>query len=204
MMKKLMTCKTFLAGAAAAAAVFFLPAPSPATTLLKLSIEKMSVEADAVITGEVTGVQSAWRSDQTTIDTTTTVKVAECIAGPCTDEMKLMHRGGTVGDNALYIPGMPQFKQGQNVLLFLRKDPEGRQGVWAVFGMCQGMFVIEKDAKDGKLYAQQQGGAALAEPDKSGTIKTLPAQEPLRIPLKNLVKKIKKARELTSYSKEKK
>jgi hypothetical protein len=193
MMKKLITSKTFLAGAAAAAAVFLLPAPSQATTLLKMSIEEMSVEADAVITGEVTGVQSAWRSDQTTIDTTTTVKVAECIAGPCTDEMKLMHRGGTVGDNTLYIPGMPQFKQGQNVLLFLRKDPEGRQGVWAVFGMCQGMFVIEKDAKDGKLYAQQQGGAALAGPGPTGTIGILPDQKPARILLKKLIARIKKA-----------
>lgn len=175
------------------ALLLFLPAGSlPATILLKLSVEKMTVESDAIIMGEVTEVKSQWNAQQTTLYTYTTIKVSRCIDGSCTDKMHLKHRGGSAGGKTLHIPGMPQFTCGQKVLLFLRKDPEGQQGFYAVFGMCQGMFVISKDKKSGKVYAVQQHGASIAQIGAGGVIKTDDDFRPLKIPLKKMIKKIKK------------
>jgi|GEM_PF-3595704 len=163
-----------------------------ATTLLKMTIEDLTSEAQVIVIGTVEDVSSAWRSDQTAIETTTVVKVGECLYGQCGSRIKLILRGGTVGDKTLYIPGMPKFEENQNVLLFLRQDPEGRSGVWSVVGMCQGAFLIEKDKKSRKTYAVQQSGAAIAEPDNSGTIRVTGEMNPIKMPLKRLISRIKK------------
>jgi hypothetical protein len=193
--------------AAGSLSVFFLvglTATAPATTVLKMSIEKMSLEAVAVIVGEVTDTKSAWTPDQTTIYTTVTIKVTKCVAGECADTVRIKQRGGTVGETTLYIPGMPKFSQGQKVLLFLDHSYEGEPGHHSVIGMCQGMFVVEKK-KGGEMMAVQQGGAALAGPDKGGVIRILGQEEQKTIvmPLGKLIKKIKSAIHAASKSKEK-
>ena len=193
--------------AAGGLSVFFLvvlTGTAPATTVLKMSIDKMSAEAALVVVGEVTGTTSAWTPDQTTIYTTITIKVEKCVAGQCPDTILIKQRGGTVGEATLYIPGMPKFSQGQKVLLFLDHSYEGEPGHHSVIGMCQGMFMIEKQKGGGKL-AVQQGGAALAGPDKGGVIRILghDEQKTVVMPLGKLVKKIKSAIKNASKSKEK-
>lgn len=174
-------------------AMLLLAAPSSATTLLRLTVEEMSVQAEMIVVGEVTEVQSQWNAARTMIYTYVTVDVAQCIAGACGDTVKIKQRGGSVGQWSLPIPGMPKFVAGQKVLLFLEKDPEGVPGYAYVLGMCQGMFVITKDAKEGKDVAVQQGGAALADVGADGVIRVLPGEKPLKVVLKNLLKKIKTA-----------
>ncbi len=182
----------YIPAMAAAVAILFYPAFSPATKLLKMSIEDLTLKAESIVIGDVVEVDSGSRRDQTTIDTTITVKVSDCLKGSCTPEMVIVQRGGSDGFGTLYIPGMPRFIEGEKVLLFLRLDPEGRLGKWSVVGMCQGIFNIEKNNKDGRLYAQQQGGAALAAPGPSGRIEIIHNQKPLKILLKNLILTIKK------------
>jgi len=171
------------------------PGPSTATTLLKLSVEEMSRQAELIVTGKVTQVASQWSSDQTTIYTFTTVQVMKCVAGACGEKVLLKHRGGTVGDRTLSIPGTPELSQGQEVLLFLRKDPEGEKGYFAVVGMCQGLFAIEKGKGGQQATAVQKlGDVALAEPGEAGSIKITPGKEPIKMPLKSLLITIKNGR----------
>jgi hypothetical protein len=187
--------------------VFFLAlltVTAPATTVLKMSIEKMSLEAVAVIVGDVSDMKSAWTTDQTTIYTTITIKVTQCVAGECPDTVRIKQRGGTAGEATLYIPGMPKFSQGQKVLLFLDHSYEGEPGHYSVIGMCQGIFEIEKNEK-GVLVAVQQGGAALAGPDKSGVIRILgqDKQKNIVMPLGKLIKRVKNVIHAASEKKEK-
>ncbi|MFH1436404.1 MAG: hypothetical protein ABIJ56_11860 [Pseudomonadota bacterium] len=184
--------------AAAGLSVFFLMSlttASWATTLLQMSIDKMSAEAAAVVVGEVTDMTSEWSPDQTAIFTTITIKVATCVAGECGDTMLVKQRGGTVGEATFYIPGMPKFSRGQKVLLFLDHSYEGEAGYYSVIGMCQGMFVIDKEKTSGIKFAVQQGGAALAGAGADGVIRVLGSgeQKPMKIPLKKLIKKIQNA-----------
>jgi hypothetical protein len=184
--------------------LFLLPTVNaPATTVLKMSIEKMSLEAVAVIVGDVVDTKSAWTPEQTTIYTTITITVTKCVAGECPDTVRIKQRGGTAGETTLYIPGMPKFSQGQKVLLFLDHSYEGEPGHHSVIGMCQGMFAIEK--KEGEeMLAVQQGGAALAGPDASGVIRILghDKQKTIVMPLDNLIKKIKNAIHAAAKNKE--
>jgi hypothetical protein len=187
--------KSYCAGFSGAVltAALLLAAASSATTLLRLTVEKMSVQAEMIVVGDVTEVKSQWNTAGTMIYTFVAVDVTQCIAGACGETVKIKQRGGSVGQWSMPIPGMPRFVVGQKVLLFLEKDPEGVPGYAYVLGMCQGMFLIAKDAKDGQSMAVQQGGAALADVGVDGVIRVLPGEKPLKVPLKNLLKKIKTA-----------
>jgi len=182
-----------IGGVVLAVFVFMFAGRAEATTLLRMSIEDMTAAAEAVVVGEVTDVKSAWNDGHTTIHTFVTFKVSQCIAGTCGDTIMLKQRGGTAGEMTLHIPGMPRFSKGLKALLFLEPDPEGEPGFHYVVGMCQGIFVIETDGGSGKQVAVQQGGAALADVDSDGMIRILAPQAPAKMPLKKLIKRVKKA-----------
>lgn len=164
-----------------------------ATTLLRMSVEDMTAASEAVVVGEVTDLKSSWNEAQTTIYTMVIFKVDQCLSGTCGDTIMIKQRGGTVGEMTLQIPGMPKFSKGQKALLFLEPDPEGVPGFYYVVGMCQGIFDIQTDGQTGKLVAEQQGGAALAEVDADGVIRILGPQAPAKLPLVKLIKRIKHA-----------
>jgi len=193
-----MTSRKSALAAACVVACAALPPRAQATTLLKLTVEKMSAEAAAVVVGEVTAQRSEWNAAQTAIYTYTTVAVGQCVAGACAAGTKVIvkHRGGTVGDRTLYIAGTPAFAVGQKVLLFLRDDPEGEQGVVSVYGMCQGMFVLgaQKGAAPPTAVQALGDGVALAEPSPAGVIAIVPSKGPIKMTLKKLVVTVKKAR----------
>ena len=141
--------------AALVCAAFVLLATRDAgsTTLLKLSVEQMSEEAALIVHGHVAWNYTTRNEAEGPIYTYTGFEVETCVAGECPDAVTLKHRGGTVGDLTLYIPGMPRFADGQEALLFLRPDPEGEEGRWAVFGMVQGFFHVVTEPASGEKLA---------------------------------------------------
>lgn len=156
---------------ALAALVLVLSTVAGATTLLRLSVEKMSVDSEIVVRGHVSWDYSVQPDPDGPIYTLTGVEVGRCIAGDCPEAVELRHRGGTVGDLTLYIPGMPDFSPGQEVLLFLEPDWEGVPGYHSVVGMAQGFFLVVTEPVTGtKLAVQQLRGVTLAAPDASGNI----------------------------------
>jgi len=156
---------------AALALVLAVPALVGSTTLLRLGVETMSRDAEMVVRGHVSWDYSVRPDPDGPIYTLTGVEVNRCIAGDCPETVELRHRGGTVGDLTLYIPGMPTFKPGQEVLLFLEPDYENVPGYHSVVGMVQGFFLVVTEPVSGKrLAVQQLRGVSLAAPNADGTI----------------------------------
>ncbi len=156
---------------ALAALALVVPALVGATTLLRLSVEKMSQDAEMVVLGHVAWSYAVQPDPDGPIYTMTGVEVGRCIAGDCPETVVLRHRGGTVDGLTLYIPGMPRFVPGQEVLLFLEPDYEKVPGYHSVVGMVQGFFLVVTEPVSGaRLAVQQLGGVTLAAPDANGSI----------------------------------
>jgi hypothetical protein len=187
-----------MVGVAAVVVALAIAAPGPAgsTTLLKMSVERMSRDAVMVVQGHVAWDYAAEADPTSPIYTYTGIEVSRCIAGTCPETVTLKHRGGTVGEWTLYIPGMPRFTPGQEVLLFLEADPEGEEGMYYTMGMVQGYFHITTDPETGvKSATQQLGGVTLAAPGPTGQIVPVHGVKPVVLELEALVERIRQARE---------
>jgi hypothetical protein len=174
--------------------VIACPERAGSTTLFKLGLEKMSKDAVMVIQGHVAWDYAVQADSQGPIYSITGVEVDKCIAGECPETVVLRHRGGTVGDLTLFIPGMPRFSPGQEVLLFLSPDYEGKPGYHSVLGMGQGFFRVVTEPVSGKRLAiQQLGHATLAAPDAGGSIVPT-STSPLIMELGEIIEAIIRAR----------
>ncbi len=166
-----------------------------ATILLALDIEKMSDEAVMVVQGHVAWDFCTRQGPSAPIYTYTGIEMSRCVVGDCPGSLTLKHRGGTVGELTQVIPGMPRFSPGQEVLLFLREDPEGEADRYAVFGMVQGFFLILEDPDSGQdMAVQQLEGVSLATTDSMGKIVPAGIVEPVVMDLEALVQRIRDAR----------
>lgn len=173
------------------AMVLTVPEPAGSTTLLRLSLEKMSKDATMVVQGHVSWDYAARPDPQGPPYTYTGIEVSRCIAGDCPDTVVLRHRGGIAGGLHLFIPGMPRFEPGQEVLLFLREDYEEVDGLHAVLGMVQGLFLVVTEPVSGKkLAVQQLGNVTLAAPDEKGSIKPVGKVAPMVMELEAMIKEI--------------
>lgn len=165
------------------------------TTLLRLGLEEMSRDAVMVVQGHVAWDYAIEDESRGTIYSVTGVEVSRCIAGTCPETVVLRHRGGTAGGVTLYIPGMPRFVPGQEVLLFLEGDYEGKEGTYSVLGMVQGLFhVLTEPVSGKKLAVQQLGGVTMAAPDQEGNIAPIGPVAPVILEVQDLVQEVLDAR----------
>jgi hypothetical protein len=177
-----------------ASLVLTVAAPADSTTLLKMDVERLAREAVMVVQGHVAWDYSVRPDPQGPIFTYSGLEVSGCVAGECPETVVLKHEGGTVGELTIFIPGMPAFTPGDEVLLFLEPDPNGEKDTYYTVGMVQGYFKIVTDPQSGVKTAHQQlFGVTLAAPGASGVIGPVKSPGPLVATLQDLVVRIRKA-----------
>ena len=170
------------------------PGTVGSTTLLKMDIERLAQDAVMVVQGHVAWDYSVRPDPQGPIFTYAGLEVDGCVAGTCPETVVLKHEGGTVGELTMFIPGMPAFTPGDEVLLFLEPDPNGEEETYYTVGMVQGYFKIVTDPETGARTAHQQlFGVTLAAPGKSGKIGPVKSPGPLVATLQDLVERIHEA-----------
>ncbi|MEC8025711.1 MAG: hypothetical protein VX223_17400 [Myxococcota bacterium] len=123
-----------------------------ATTVLKVSVEQMTVASDTIVHGVVRSSRAETiRDNPRHIQTVVNIDVRQLIRGARgTREITLILPGGRVGDWAMHIPGMPSFIAEEEVVLFLEKTSKN----WAICGLSQGKFTVIP-AKDGTKVVQR-------------------------------------------------
>ena len=139
--------------------------PATATTVLKLSLEKMALSSDLIVHGSVTRVEVvAVNGNERHLRTDVTIAVRDMIKGDRgTKELTLKLIGGKRGKWAMQIPGMPSFTQGEEVVLFLEKTDVS----YALTGLGQGKFSVQ--TKDGKKMVRRNlSGMHFMGFDKTG------------------------------------
>jgi hypothetical protein len=177
-----------------------LGGPARASVVVALGFDELATQAHRVVLGTVSAVDSRWtqrdgeRSIATTIDIAVETELSGVSAGPVA---RIVQPGGRIGDTALVVTGMPEFVEGERVLVFLRGTGADEQGrtVYAVVGMAQGKFAVLPRLGGGFDAVQQLGtGLALAAADEDGAIRTTEGTGPIHLDLDEALARIRKVR----------
>jgi hypothetical protein len=114
-----------------------------------LKFQKLSRDADIILTGKVTKQQSAWNQNKTRIITYTTIEAEEYLKGNTSKNFLIVnHPGGEVGDVGEIYTHMPTFKDDEKVLLFLKNDKKS-DGYKVLYG------------EDGKIDIMKSGSGEM-------------------------------------------
>jgi len=176
--------------------------------MIKLSLKKLCIGADAIIFGEVKEIQSQWSLDGSIILTIVTLQIHETLKGKIyTDQVLIQYPGGEVGDLALQVEDTPSFRMDEEVLVFLKfiknvknikHSPVIALSIFqpfSVFGAAQGKYSI-----DSRGIARKNGYTLVSkekESDRSLHLSNLKAK--IRNFLQNNSKKREKACEESKY-----
>src|SRR5262245_29358141 len=106
-----------LAGLAASSAV--------ASTILPVKLDELATRAESIVVGKVVEVTPRFNDARTLILSDVTVAVDETIAGASTSYLTVSEYGGRVGDVELVAPGLPQYRPGDRVVVFVCRDALG-------------------------------------------------------------------------------
>jgi len=135
-------------------------APAGATTLERMSLEKMAVAAPVIVRARCAG-NSVWR-DEGEIWTFTSFDVEETWRGSPPAHVVVRLLGGSLGDITSHVSGVPRFASGEDVILFLQ--PTSR-GDYSVVSWEQGTFRIHLDSAAGQpLVTQDTASFATFDP----------------------------------------
>ena len=118
-----------------------------ATSVLKFSLQELTKKSDSIVMARVDDAVSSWDAAHKEIYTFYTLSVLQSVKGnKGTRTITLRQLGGTVDNIASVVPGMPSFKKGEEVILFL--TPKDAAGYPWVMGLQQGKYSIVT-GKDG-------------------------------------------------------
>ena len=122
--------------------------------LTSYEVERMSKNADLIITGKVKEQNSNWNSSKTRIYTYATIQVEEYLKGSNTgSSIVVSYPGGEVGDIGELYSHMPRFENNEEILVFLKKDE--RSTGYKVFNGEEGKISVIIDPKTGEKITSQ-------------------------------------------------
>jgi hypothetical protein len=123
--------------------IFFtatLALPMSASTVQRMELAQLVSAADNIVQGRVESVEA--RYEDRMIYTYVSVAIDDPIKGERRRTVLLRQMGGTIGAKTVSIAGMPQFKAGDQVIVFLK---DRQNGTFDVVGLNQGKYDIADD-----------------------------------------------------------
>ena len=122
-----------------------LPGFKAVALVVEKDVEQLTREADLILTGKVKSIESRWNEERTLIYTYVTISVKQYAKAISSQEqvreIVVRVRGGEVGDIGLRVSDTPQFREGEEVFLFLRSE---EVPLFSVAGLFQGKYTIEE------------------------------------------------------------
>jgi len=134
------------------------------TTVLPPTFEEMTDRAEMIFVGTVVSSRAEWRfvgsSTNRVIFTLVEFDTQEVLKGSTNKTVTLQFLGGTVGDATMEVAGVPQFKPGDRVILFVE-----RNGVQfcPLVGVFHGKFGIRKSDRHGRDIVVMHDGKPLQD-----------------------------------------
>jgi len=136
-----------------------------ATTLAPWTLTDFVVNSNAAVIGTVSAVDVHWNEDQTLIQTYVTLDIQQQIAGEAIpSRIVLEEMGGRVGRMATRVEGVPVYRVGEQVFVFVERI----DARYRTLGFYQGKYTLEIDSATGKeLFVQRvpAGAVYVAAPD---------------------------------------
>jgi hypothetical protein len=138
------------------------PSSVEAGTVQRMELEDLVGQCDQALEGRVQHIR-VLEPGRKRIETEITLSVSKCYWGLSGREFILRIPGGVLPDGrGLILPGMPQFQEGEELLLFL--SAESRSGTRVPVGLAQGRFRIERRSSGAKLLVRDQADLEFFDP----------------------------------------
>jgi hypothetical protein len=148
-----------------------------ATVVLNQTFEEMAVEAHAVVRGKAGPSVARWEDGGRRINTWTEIRVTEVLKGSAGGTVKVRQAGGVIPPVGQTVSGAAEFKEGEDVLLFLEHPGDDSRN-YVVVSMAMGKISLERD-DFGELRAFRDGrGMGLYEA-RGGKVKVVEQKEDL-------------------------
>jgi hypothetical protein len=149
-----------------------------ATTVQKFTMQELSKKSDAIVMAKVEDQSSRQDASNKEIYTYITLSVLESVKGAKGEKtMTIRQLGGSVGNLISVVPGMPNFKNGEEVVLFL--SAKDREGYPWVMGLQQGKYSIVTDDNGLKHVRNELDGLRTLSPDGSMSESKVSSELPL-------------------------
>jgi hypothetical protein len=121
-------------------AALALCASSRATTLLRMTVAQMAQRAPLIVRARCVANSVGWDAEE--IWTMTNFYVVDTWRGTAPASITVRLLGGTSGNLTSSVAGIPRFRPGEEVILFLEPT---RRGDFSVLSWGQGTFRIRRD-----------------------------------------------------------
>src|SRR5215831_7389584 len=127
-----------------------------ATTAIVPPDDDLIIGARVIVKGKVLSIQSSLDPKEDRIFTYITLKVQEMLKGQITERrIVIKELGGQAGDRLSVVYGNPEFKVGEEVLVYLDTWKDGSLRTHQMF---LGKFSIIRDQKTGRDFAVRDSG----------------------------------------------
>jgi hypothetical protein len=126
----------------------------PGTTLEKMPVERMADVARVIVRARCVSNLTRWDAGE--IWTFSSFEVAETWKGLATEQVTVRLLGGTVGLLTSTVSGVPRFRTGEEVILFLEPTAHGD---FTVVSWQQGTFRVGRDPRSGAEIVTQDTAA---------------------------------------------
>ena len=137
-----------------------------ATTLLRMDLDDLTAESHAVVYGEIVATRTEWDKGHTIIYTVYTVQPTQYLKGSLGPSFELQELGGERDGLGMKVPSVPVFTVGQEAVLFVWTDPQGKH---QVIGFEQGALGVRTDPQTGQKMADRAILLGSARTASSGT-----------------------------------
>lgn len=149
-----------------------LPVIAWATTIQVLSLEKLTRSSSVILRGKVTKIESFWNKDRTAIYSRISLQREEELKGTTQAEVQVFLPGGTVDGRTTIVIGAPEFKEGEEVVLFLSQATGYQEEValpetvvpFRLTDLLQGKFNVVVDPATGRKMAVSSAAKLLERP----------------------------------------
>ena len=152
-------------------------ATSSAKSSDELGFAEMIDRAGMVVEAEVVSITYATSPERQTF-TFATFNTKDTFKGTMPKTFELHFLGGHVGNETIKVSGMPEFKKGEYVVLFLKSEMDPVKMFSPLMCFNQGVFKIKKDRSGVQNVFNNKGSKVLAHDEASDRLVTYSEYKP--------------------------
>jgi hypothetical protein len=144
-----------------------LARPAGATTLVATDLGGLARDARTIARGQIVAVDARWTDDRRSIETIVTLTAESYLKGRLGDTVQFRIPGGRLGRYRRVVVGAPEFRVGQQVIVFL-----GTEGPMVPFlvGLSQGVYRVSRDQSGDLLVTPPPAMPGAIGPLTRGTV----------------------------------
>lgn len=119
-----------------------LPVVARATVLVPIEFRELVTVSNVIVHGRVTDAHGEWTDGRRSVETLVTISASDYLKGDLGSTFTIRVPGGQLGRYRTVFVGAPEFRAGDEVVLFLRAN--------RIVGLSQGAFRVVPDARSGR------------------------------------------------------